>query len=89
MSNEQAFLVAQMVKNLNAMWEIWVQSWVRKNTWKGEWLLTPVFLPREFHGQRSLVSYGPWGRKESDKTERLTLSLGGAVRGHLMLVGVQ
>ena len=30
---------------------------------------TPVFLPGEFHGQRSLVGYGPWGRKESDTTE--------------------
>ena len=30
---------------------------------------TPVFLPGESHGQRSLVAYSPWGRKESDKTE--------------------
>ena len=28
-----------------------------------EWLPTPVFLPGEFHGQRSLVGYSPWGRK--------------------------
>ena len=40
-----------------------------------EWLPTPVFLPGEFHGQRSLVGYSPWGYKESDTTERLTLSL--------------
>ena len=33
--------------------------------------LTPVFLPGESHGQRSLVDYSPWGRKESDTTERL------------------
>ena len=32
---------------------------------------TPVFLPGEFHGQRSLVGYSPWGRKESDMTEQL------------------
>ena len=32
---------------------------------------TPVFLPREARGQRSLVVYSPWGRKESDTTERL------------------
>ena len=32
-----------------------------------------VFLPGESHGQRSLVGYGPWGHKESDSTERLTL----------------
>ena len=31
---------------------------------------TPVFLPGEFHGQRSLVSYSPWGCKESDMTEQ-------------------
>ena len=30
---------------------------------------TPVFLPRESHGQRSLVGYSPWGCKESDTTE--------------------
>ena len=34
-----------------------------------------VFLPREFHGQRSLVGYRPWGHKEWDTTESLTLSL--------------
>ena len=30
---------------------------------------TPVFLPRESHGQQSLVGYGPRGHKESDMTE--------------------
>ena len=40
-----------------------------------EWQPTPVFLPGEFHGLRSLAGYSPWGRKESDTTERLTLSL--------------
>ena len=40
-----------------------------------EWQLTPVFLPGEFHGQRSMAGYSRWGRKESDTTERLTLSL--------------
>ena len=37
-----------------------------------EW---PVVFPGEFHGQRSLASYSPWGRKESDTTDRPTLSL--------------
>ena len=36
---------------------------------------TPVSLPEEFHGQRSLGGYSPWGCKESDTTERLTLPL--------------
>ena len=34
---------------------------------------TPVFLPREFHRERSLADYRPWGHKESDTTGRLTL----------------
>ena len=34
-----------------------------------EWLPTPVFLPREFPGQRSLAGYSPWGHKESDITK--------------------
>ena len=33
------------------------------------WQSTPIFLPGEFHGQRSLVVYNPWGHKESDMTE--------------------
>ena len=32
---------------------------------------TPVFLPGEFHGQRSLVGYSPWGHKKSDTIKRL------------------
>ena len=32
-------------------------------------------MPGEFHGQRSLAGYSPWGCKESDTTEQLTLSL--------------
>jgi len=35
----------------------------------------PAFLPGEFHGQRSLMGYSPWGHKESDTTEQLTLLL--------------
>ena len=36
-----------------------------------QWQPTPVFLPGKFHGQRSLVGCSPWGREESDTTERL------------------
>ena len=39
-----------------------------------EWQPTPVFLSEESHGQRSLVGYSPWDRKESDVTEGLTFS---------------
>ena len=48
-----------------------VWKWV----WTRERLPTPVFLPGEFHGQRSLAGYSPWGPKESDTTERLTQHL--------------
>ena len=37
--------------------------WVRKILWRKKWLHTPVFLLREFHGQRSLEGYSPWGHK--------------------------
>ena len=43
--------------------------------WRRKWQPTPVFLPGEFHGQRSLAGCSPWGRKESDMTERLMLSI--------------
>ena len=41
--------------------------------WRREQLPSLVFLPREIHGQRSLAGYSPWGHKESDTTERLSL----------------
>ena len=37
--------------------------------WSRAWQPTPVFLPGESYGQRSLEGYSPWGGKESDKTE--------------------
>ena len=46
-----------------------VRSWVRKIPWRRKWQPTPVFVPGESHGQRSLAGYSPWGRKESDTTE--------------------
>ena len=45
--------------------------WVGKIPWRREGLPTPVFLPGEFHGQRSLGGYSPWGHKESDMSEWL------------------
>ena len=45
--------------------------WVGKTPWRRAWQPT-VFLPGESHGQRSLVGYNPWGRKESDMTEQLS-----------------
>ena len=39
--------------------------------WRRQWHPTPVLLPGKSHGQRSLIGYSPWGRKEWDTTERL------------------
>ena len=46
--------------------------WVGKIFWRREWQPTPVFLYEKSHGRRSLVGSSPWGRKESDTTERLS-----------------
>ena len=43
--------------------------WVGKIPWSRKWQPTPVSLPGESHGQRSLAGYSPWGHKESDVTE--------------------
>ena len=80
--NKGSSLVAQMVKGLPAMWETLVQSLGQEEPWGREWQPTPVFLPREFHGQKSLVGYSPWDGKESDTTERLTLSVFMNKRNH-------
>ena len=61
-----------MVKNLPPVQETWVRSLGQEDPLEKEMV---VFVPGEFPGQRSLAGYSPWGRKESDKTERLTLSL--------------
>ena len=39
-------------------------AWVQKIPWRRAQQPTPVFLPGEPHGQRSLVGYSPWGRTE-------------------------
>ena len=44
-------------------------SWVRKTPWRREGQPTLVVLPREFHGQRNLPSYGPQGHREMNMTE--------------------
>ena len=62
-----ASLVAQVVKNLPAVQETWVQGW--EDPQRREWLPTPVFLPQEFHEQRSLVGYSSWYFKKSGMTE--------------------
>ena len=67
-------MVAQKVNNRPAMQETWVQSLGQEDPLGKEWLPTPVFLPRNLHGQGSLMGYSPWGCKELDITECLTFS---------------
>jgi len=64
-----ASLVAQLVKNLPAVWRPGFDLWVGKIPWRREWLPTPVFWPGEFYDL-----YRPWGCKESEMAERLSLS---------------
>ena len=62
-------LVAQLVKNLPAVWETEFDPWVGKIPWRREQLPTPVFLPGESQGRGSLVGCHLWGCTESDTTE--------------------
>ena len=67
-----ASLVAQMVKNLPAMWKTWVWSLGQEDPLEKGMATHSSFLPWEIHGPRNLAGYSPCGRKESDVTERLT-----------------
>ena len=64
----RASLVAQMINNLLAMWEIRIQFLGQEDPWRREWPPTPVFLPGESHGQRSLATVHGVA-KESDMTD--------------------
>ena len=61
-----------MVKHLPAIPETpGFDPWVGKISWRRKWQPTPVLLPGESQGWRSLVGYSPQGHKESDTTKRL------------------
>ena len=61
-----------MVKNPPSMQET-LETWVGKIPWRRKWEPTAVFLPRKSRGQRSLAGYSPWGSKESDTAEGLSM----------------
>ena len=62
-----------MVRNLLAMQEACVQALAQEDPLEEAWQPTPVLLPGESHGQRSLAGYSPWSYRELHTTERLTL----------------
>ena len=66
--------MAQRIKHLPAMRETQVQSLGWEDPLRRKWQATPVFLPGESHGQRSLAGYSPQGCKELDTTEQVRIS---------------
>ena len=69
----RASLVAQLVKNLPAMQETLVQSLGWEDPLDKGMATHSSLLAWKIHGQSSLAGYSPWGRKESDMTEQLSL----------------
>ena len=61
-----------MVKNLPSVQEMWVRFLGQEDTLEEDMQSTPVFLPGESHGQRSLEGYSSWGHKELDTAEQLS-----------------
>ena len=61
-SGKESTCYAVVVRNMG------LTSGLGRFPWSRKWHSIPVFFPGKFHGQRSLVGYSPWGRKESDTT---------------------
>ena len=78
----EASLVAQMVKNLPAVQTPGFDPWVGKIPWRREELPTPVFLPEESHGLRSLAGCSPWVAKSQTRlsTNTFTFHPGHTIR---------
>ena len=64
---------SSVVKNAPARQKMQVQSLGWEDPLEKEWQPTPVSLPGESHGQRILVDYSPWGCKELDMSEWLSM----------------
>ena len=70
-----SFSVAQTVKVYLQCGRLGFNPLVGKISWRRKWQRTPVFLPGKSHGQRSVVGYSPWGRKEWTQLSNFTHSL--------------
>ena len=84
----EEFLVCEPLLD-TVMQEIPFNPWVGKFPLRREWQHTPIFSPREFHGQRSLAGYSPRCHKEMDMTELLTLPLFGCYKDFHCLWTIQ
>ena len=67
--HKRASLVAQRQESACHCKRLGFDLCVRKIPWRRKWLPTPVFWPRESHGQRSLQGYSLWGCKELDNLQ--------------------
>ena len=58
--------------------------WVGMIPWRRKWQPTPVYLSEKSHGKRSLVGYGPWGYKDLDMTEQLSMHITMLAVGYIL-----
>ena len=79
MSLHWASLVAHWVKNTPGMQESQVWSLGQEDPWRSKQQPTPVFLPGEFHGHRSLADYSPWGCKVGQDWATFTFTFPGMI----------
>ena len=69
LTEKTGFPSGSAIKNPPAMQEMQVRSLGQRKKWQ----LTPISLPGKPHGQRTLVGYSPWGRKELDTNEQMNM----------------
>ena len=76
----QGFSGGAVVTKPLPMQEMWVPSRGQEDPLEEGMQPPPVLLPAESLGRRSLVGYSPWGHKESDTTERLSMPFTDSLR---------
>ena len=69
MASQAVLVVKNPPANTGNIRDMGSITWVGKILWRRAWQPTPIFLPGESYGQRSLAGYSPQGLKESDTTE--------------------
>ena len=69
-SRQEYYYTQMLVYNIQCSISCFILP-TKDSAWRRQWQPTPVLLPGKSHGRRSLVGCSPWGRQESDTTERL------------------